>query len=147
MMKPLALALMLLPAAGFAGGLSIENPMIPLAPPSAMTHAGYLTLVNEGSETRHLVGVTSESYAMAHLHQSAETEGVATMTMVHQIDIAPGQTIAFAPGGLHVMLMRPNEPLKSGGMVEFTLHFANGETVPVSAKVMKLSHNTHAHDS
>jgi copper(I)-binding protein len=142
-----ALCLALTPALAAADGLTVSGAMVPLAPPSAMAHAGYFTLENTGTTTRSLVGVTAAGYAMAHLHQSADAGGVATMSMVHQIDIAPGQSVAFAQGGLHVMLMRPKAPLALGGTVPFTLEFANGETVPVSAEVMKIKHSAHSHGS
>ena len=75
---------------------------------------------------------------MSHLHQSADVDGIATMTAMHQLDIKPGQTITLAPGGLHVMLMQPRAPLSLGGTVALELNFANGETVLVDATVVRL---------
>lgn len=66
-----------------------------------------MTLTNTGQATRSLIGVSATGYHMAHLHRSEEKDGVAMMSAVHQLDIAPGQTVTFEHGGLHVMLMHP----------------------------------------
>lgn len=140
-----AIALALLPTVVMAEGLSVDRPMVPMAPPGAMAHAAYFTLTNSGEEPRQLIGVTAEGYAMAHLHLSEIKNDVATMSSMDLVEIAPGQSVAFEQGGLHVMLMRPEAPLEDGAMVNLTLEFANGETLPVSAMVMKMMGASHSH--
>ena len=117
----------------------VRDAYIPVAPPGAMAHAAYMLLENPSEQTRSLIGASAPGYAMAHLHSSQSNDGVMTMTMVEQVDIAPGQSIALAPGGLHIMLMRPSAELAAeagaGYMVDVTLLFANGETQTVSAQM------------
>ena len=141
-----ALALMLLPTALTAGEVIVEHPMVPLAPPGVMAHAAYFTLTNTGDAPRQLIGVTAEGYMMAHIHKTEVKDDIATMSSVDVLEIAPGQSVAFEQGGLHVMLMRPATPLEEGGSVDIMLEFANGEALPVSAKVMPIG-AAHAHDS
>jgi len=114
-----------------AQDLSVTNGYVPVAPPSAMAHAAYFELTNESDVSRSLIGVSAEGYAMAHIHQSSEQDGIATMAMLHQLDIAPGQSVAFKPGGLHVMLMRPTASRALGEMVELELQFSDGQTLAV----------------
>ncbi|MGR3512883.1 MAG: copper chaperone PCu(A)C [Paracoccaceae bacterium] len=142
-----ALALMLLPTALTAGELTVENPMVPLAPPGVMAHAAYFTLTNSGDAPRQLIGVSAEGYMMAHIHKTEVKDDIATMTSVDLLEVAPGQAIAFEQGGLHVMLMRPQAPLAEGETVDLTLEFANGERLPVAATVMPMKGNMHSHDS
>ena len=143
-----AFALMFLPSVVLAGDLAVEGAIVPLAPPSAMAHAAYFTLTNSGDAPRQLVGVKADGYMMAHVHKSEVKDDVATMSSVDLIEIAPGQSIAFEQGGLHIMLMKPQAPLKDGGSVALTLKFANGETLPVEAKVMPMkAMHTHEHGS
>lgn len=118
-----------------AESIRIEGAYVPLAPPGVMSHAAYMTLENGGEEKRSLVGVAAVGYAMAHLHKSEHQDGVATMSMIHQLDIDPGQTVSFEPGGLHIMLMRPEGKGELGGEVALTLTFANGEELPVTATI------------
>lgn len=139
-------AFLCLPTSLFAGGLTVDAPMVPLAPPGVMAHAAYFTLSNTGDTPRHLIGVTADGYMMAHIHKSEMTDDVATMSSVDLVEITPGKSIAFEPGGLHVMLMRPAAPTEAGDTVQLTLEFANGETIPVSAKVMPMA-ESHAHEN
>lgn len=141
-----ALALMVLPTTLFAGDLTVENPMVPLAPPGVMAHAAYFTLANSGKAPRQLIGVSAEGYAMAHIHKTEVKDDIATMSSVDLIEIAPGQSVAFEQGGLHVMLMRPEVAMAEGDTVSLTLEFANGETLPVAAKVIPMMGGTHSHD-
>lgn len=142
-MRPLlALFALTLPSAALADGLTVDAATVPLAPPTARAHAAYVTLTNTGSETRSLTGVSAPGYMMVHLHQSAETDGIVTMTPVDQLDIPPGTTLTMARGGLHIMLMRPETPLAEGGEVPLTLEFANGDTLSVIATVVPLGHGS-----
>ncbi len=136
------IATLVAPVIASAEGLAIKSPFIPAAPPSAMAHAAYMTLSNEGAEARQLIGVTAEGYMMAHIHLSSEKDGVATMTGVDVIEIASGQSVVFERGGLHVMLMRPMAPKSVGESVGLVLEFADGTTQSVSVPVMPLDHGS-----
>lgn len=130
----LTAALLLAPAAQ-AGGLMATDAWSPLAPPGAGAHAAYLTLANHSDRPRTLVGAEAEGYAAASLHESREVGGAAVMAPVDQLEIAPHGTVALAPGGLHVMLMRPAGRQKAGGATRLTLRFADGEALEVLAQV------------
>lgn len=118
-----------------AQDIKIDGAYVPLAPPGVMTHAAYLTLKNTGDQPRSLIGVSAKGYGMAHLHQSKTHDGITAMSMVHQLDIASGQTIALKPESFHIMLMHPKGKPVAGDTVLLTLHFANGEEILVSAPV------------
>ncbi|MEM7670633.1 MAG: copper chaperone PCu(A)C, partial [Pseudomonadota bacterium] len=108
-------------------------------------HAAYFTLANSGEAPRQLIGVSAEGYAMAHVHKTEVKDDIATMSSVDLIEIAPGQTVAFEQGGLHIMLMRPEAAKAEGDTVSLTLEFANGKTLSVAAKVMPVMGGTHSH--
>lgn len=122
-------------AAAMAQDVYVKQAYVPLAPPGMMTHVAYMTLENTSDEVRSLIGVKAAGYGMAHVHLSAEKYGVATMSMVHQLDIAPGTSVALAPGSFHIMLMHPKAMLTAGDVVALELQFANGEAQDVLAKV------------
>lgn len=135
MFRLVVLAAMLLPMPVFAEDLIVVEAWVPAAPPTAMAHAAYVTLQNRGAEPRVLVGVRADGYAMSHLHESRETDGIATMTMLHQVEIPAGGMLLMKPGGLHVMLMGPDAPNPTGDFVSLTLTFTNGETQTIDAAV------------
>lgn len=146
-MMRFALALMLLPSQVLAGDLFVDEPVVPLAPPGAMAHAAYFTLTNNGTVPRQLIGVSADGYMMAHVHKTEVKNDVASMLSVDLLEIAPGQSVDFERGGLHIMLMRPNAPLKEGNSVELVLEFANGETMAIAAKVVPTVSRAHLHGS
>lgn len=132
-----AAAALILPTFASADGIFVSNAWVPLTPPNVRTHAAYFTLANEGDTPRNLVGIEADGYAMAHLHKSMDMDGVAMMHAVDQISLAPGQQVAFAQGGLHVMLMSSMAPRADGDEISLTLIFADGEEIPVTATVKR----------
>lgn len=133
--RPLALAAMLLPFPAIADDLVVVDAWVPAAPPTAMSHAAYVTLHNHGDAARVLTGASADGYKMTHLHESKESDGVATMAMLHQITIPAGGMLMMQPGGLHVMLMGPQNPVAEGESIALTLTFENGDTMMVDALV------------
>jgi len=133
------------PSASAQERLELTDAWIRLAPPSAHHHAGYLTLVNGGKDARQLVGAASPDYAKVELHASRVSGGIATMEPVAQVEIAAGQSVKFAPGGLHLMLIGPKAPQKEGASVAFTLSFADGSTLAGKATVKRDGGGGHKH--
>lgn len=98
----------------------------------------YLKIENHGSTEDKLLSVATPAAAMAHLHQSATTNGVMTMAAVAPVVIKPGETIELAPGGLHVMLMSLKAPLETGQTVPLVLKFERAGVIEVQAEVRGL---------
>ena len=146
-MMAAALMLLLAGASGAGAGerLEVTGGWVRHAPASAQNHAGYLTLANAGATAQTLVAVESPAYAKVELHLSHVRGGIATMEPVAQVEIAPGQTVSFAPGGLHLMLIGPKAPMKLGSSVDLTLSFGDGSRLAARAVVRKDAASGHHH--
>ena len=118
-----------------AQDIKATNAYVPQSPPGSMAQAAYMKLENTTNRLRSVIGVEAVGYGMAHLHMSESKDGIATMSMVHQLDLAPGQSVVLQPGSLHIMLMRPETPAKVGDVVDLKLLFADGEPLNVAAEV------------
>ena len=116
------------------GGAWIRQP-----PPGSDVAAVYLSLLNAGTETVTLTGVDTPVAAMAMMHETLESAGQSQMRMLASVSVAPGKSIAFTPGGRHIMLQGLAHPLQVGERVPITLHFAEGITLHVVALVRPLS--------
>ena len=133
MFKPLV-RLALFVAAGvisltaLAGGATIAEPWLRYVPGGAPS-AGYFRLTNEGDRPISLVGAECGDFGRVMMHRTIERGGISTMRPVHEITIAPGKSVAFEPGGYHLMLMRPKHPLRPGGRLPVTLRFSDGSTL------------------
>jgi periplasmic copper chaperone A len=51
------------------------------------------------------------------------------MSDVASVDVAAGATVKFAPGGYHLMCMKPGPTLQIGAKVPVTLDFGDGTKV------------------
>lgn len=120
---------------GHHDGVMVEHPWARTT--GTMTRAGavYMTVKNGSHEMVTLTGVATERAKVAEIHQSSEEGGVMKMRMVESLPIAPGETIEFAPGGYHVMLIGLTEPLKEGDVFPITLTFDKAGSVPVIVTV------------
>jgi copper(I)-binding protein len=90
------------------------------------TAAGFMTVTNRGKTADALVAVETTLAKRAELHRSSMTGGVMRMAPVDRVQLAPGASAIFAPGGLHVMLVGLKAPLKVGDRAPATLVFASG---------------------
>lgn len=109
-------------------GISIGKPWIRMIIPQRPA-AGYFTLSNDGDTPRALVGAASPGCGTLMLHESTSAGGVDQMEMVSSIPVPAHGSVAFAPGGYHLMCMSPAESLRPGSSVPVTLSFADGNTV------------------
>ena len=122
-----------------AQDIKATDAYVPQSPPGSMAQAAYMNLENTSDKVRSVIGVKASGYGMAHLHTSEIKDGVATMSMVHQLDIAPGQSVSLKPGSFHIMLMRPETMAKVGDTVNLKLLFADGDALEVTAEVKSRS--------
>jgi periplasmic copper chaperone A len=119
---------LLLSAAAQAAGPTIGNAWF-RALPAQLPAGGYFDLHNGGAKTISLVGADSPACGMLMLHKSERSGGMEHMTEVARVDVPPGGTVSFAPGGYHLMCMDPMPMLKIGARVPVTLQFADGTSL------------------
>lgn len=74
-------------------------------PPGAAVTAAYGSLMNHGSDTVTIVNLTSTAGAEAQMHDVIADGDQRTMVRLNSVDIAPGESLVFEPGGRHIMLL------------------------------------------
>jgi copper(I)-binding protein len=112
--------------ASAAGHLVVENAWIRAAPPGARMLAGYALLKNAGDVPVVVTGASSADFGDVSLHESYSENGVERMRALDNIAIAPGASVAFAPGGRHFMLMDGRRMLKPGDAVKIRISTQSG---------------------
>lgn len=132
----LPLILLILPVTAIAE-LQISNAWIKNLPPMMTMRAGYMSIHNPTDNTVTLVGVSSDRFAKVEFHESIADEGVVRMEMLHHLIIAPGATVELAPGGKHLMMMKPSEPTKPGETIEIKLKLDDGSEQELKMQVKK----------
>lgn len=98
--------------------------------------AVYFMVENPTSQEDSLVNVYSQVADAAEVHVSKISEnGVVSMEPQEIVHVAPDSQVEFAPGGLHVMLIRLNRDLLEGDVVELTLEFERAGEIAIMATV------------
>lgn len=120
-----------------AGPIKIEYLWIRSAPASAPVLGGYMTLTNDGPGSDRLVGASTPAAQRVEIHESTVMDGVAKMRRLDGVSVAPGQTVSLGPGGIHLMLFSPTNPLSAGQTVPAILEFEKAGKINVQFTVQK----------
>ncbi len=139
MKRVIAVCLTVYSSLTFAADMSFSNAYIPLMPPASMAYAAYMSISNASEQPRKVVGVSAEGFAMADIHKSMIKDGVVSMELVHELNVPAGETITLVPGGIHVMLMKPDAAFMKGDTVTIQFMFADGEVAKVEATLGRLN--------
>lgn len=119
--------------------MMIQDAYVRATPPNAQNSAAFLQLMNHSNEAVSLVAASSDVAKKVELHNHIMADGMMKMRQVESIEVGAMETVSLQPGGLHIMLMGINAPLKEGQEVAFTLTFASGETVSFTAPVKSIN--------
>ena len=105
--------------------------------PAAQENPGAAYFTISGGEAPVSLLVVSAPFAIrTELHQSmAGNDNMMSMKPLKQVDVPARGTVAFAPGGLHVMLFDVGPAVHAGTHVPLTLGFADGRKITVDAEV------------
>ena len=129
------MAWMSLAATVEAADLQVRDAWARATPPGAGVAAVYLTLVG-GDAADRLVAVHTDRAAMTQVHAVTESDGMARMRETNRLEVPAHAKVAFAPGGLHLMLMNLAAPLVAGQTFGVTLTFERAGTRHVDVEVL-----------
>lgn len=119
-----------------AGAATLQSAQVSAArivmpPPGAPMAAGYFELHNPGRTALVLEAVESAAFTSVEMHETVEEGGVIRMRPLANATIAPGETLRFEPGGMHLMLMGPElgnaGPMPASLMLTLRLRAASGD--------------------
>lgn len=132
-------ALVLLASAAVAQQppLVVQNAWIRTTPGTDIA-AAYLTLRNVSATAVTITGVESPIASHAMIHETTTQDGQSRMRPHEQLVVAPGATVKFQPGGLHIMLHNLKQPLAVGQTVPLVITLAGSPALQVTATVRPL---------
>ena len=123
------------PAPDAPPGMTLSDARIQLPLVSGRPGAAYFTVSQANGAPRKLVGVAVEMAGRAEMH---ETKG-GTMAPIAEVEVGPGKTIKFAPGGYHVMLFDLDPKLRFAKDAELTVTFDGGDKASARAPVTTMA--------
>jgi hypothetical protein len=146
-MRPLGiaiLALTLLAAAPpvLAGGedVVIEDAWSRASIGTSRPGVAYMTLRNTGAEPVAVTGLSTDLAMMPMIHATTtDAQGVTRMSHMQEVVVDAGETVALAPGGLHVMLMDLQRPMVEGENYTLSVIFADGTEATVEVPILGIA--------
>lgn len=121
-----------------ASEITVTDGQVRVPMPGRTVTAGYFTIHNHTASTVSLTAVQSDAFERAELHQHTHQDGVMRMEQVAQIEIPANSKVSLQPGGLHLMLFNPLQPLMAGESVTVTLSFSDGEAMTLSMPLTEM---------
>ena len=118
------------------GELEIGHPWSRATPPAAKVAGGFLKITNRGTTPDRLVSATFDGSSTVEIHEMAHANGVMTMReLAKGIEIKPGETIEFKPGGYHLMFIGLKDRLVEKQRLKGVLVFEKAGRVEVEFAV------------
>lgn len=124
--------------AGAADNVSVQDPYVRLAPPSAPATGAFMVIRNAGDKDVRVVKADNPVSKATELHTYVNEGGVMKMRPIPAIEIKAKGEAVLKPGG-HVMMIDLKVPMKEGDTVPITLTFDDGSSKQVDARVVRPS--------
>jgi hypothetical protein len=119
-----------------AGDIVVEKPWARATPKGAEVGGGYVTIQNKGAGPDRLTGGTAD-FATVEVHETTKENGVSKMRELKDgLTIPSHGSVAFSPGGYHIMFTHLTHPLTEGESVKATLNFEHAGPIEVEFSVM-----------
>jgi len=83
--------------------------------------AGYFDIQNNSDKAIKIIDSSSPAFDLTMIHNTVIEDGIAKMVHLDGLTIPANSKVSLAPSGKHVMLMRPESPLKQGDSITLTL--------------------------
>ena len=128
-MKKLVFSALLAASTLMAADISLENVRARDTKPGTNNSAIFMNIKNASNADVKLVGVHSSVCKSTEIHTHKMENGMMAMVQVEDAIIPKNGETKLAPGGLHIMLMDLNRPIKDGDNVDLELKFSNGESI------------------
>ncbi len=98
-----------------------------------------VTIENRGDGADRLIGADTDAALAIEIHRTViEDDGRAFMRLLEDVVIEAGETVRFRPGGLHLMVVVPDERVRVGGTFSVTLRFERSAPVTLDVEVVDL---------
>jgi copper(I)-binding protein len=129
-----------------ADGITVEGAWARTSPAGAVNGAVYLRVTAAADDAITGAAVASDVAASAEVHETvtsgstgggmaAGTSPSMSMRQVERIALPAGSTVAFEPGGYHIMLLGLAAPLVRGSTINVTLSFEKAGPLDVEVPV------------
>lgn len=119
--------------------IRVEQAWSRATPPGAPVGAAYLSITNVSGQADRLISAKSDRARKVEIHEAQMNNGVMRMRPITGgLVIGPGETVAFQPGGLHLMLTGLHSPLRKGERLRLVLSFEMSDEISINVPVLAI---------
>lgn len=130
--------------AGLLTALEFDDGFVRGLPPGQKNTAAFFTITNPDAKAWTIVRVTTSVAEHVEIHRHEHKNGMMAMREVDALTVEPQSSLQFAPGGLHLMLIGLQQPLREDDRVTLQFYSAAGESVSTEFPVISVV-NEHRH--
>lgn len=123
------LALMLAACGGSTTSLTIADATYRAPLTDGGVGVAYFAITSSTADR--ITGVSSPQAERIEMHSSVTHDGMATMEKLDSVDLPAGQTVTFAPRGLHLMVFSP-QPVEPGATFPIRIDLESGRNETIS---------------
>jgi copper(I)-binding protein len=123
--------------------VTVTDATVRLLPPGVPNTAAYFSIQNSSDTDQILIGASADFATKAEIHNHILVDDMMRMQQQSEVVIKAGETVQFAPGGLHIMLFGLKQPLKEGQSVKISVQTQDGESIIITANVARPSVHKH----
>lgn len=134
----LTLAALLLAGCGGDAGVSVSDARVRAVIPGQDKTAGYFELRNGTDTTLRLIGASSATVRAIEMHETVQKDGLSRMRRLDAVEIAPGDSVRFEPGGRHLMLFGVESADAGDPPLEMTLQLDGSAPITVKFEVVPI---------
>lgn len=116
-------------APAWAGEIAVTGAQLRASMGQSRNTAGYMTIVNSDTKPDRLLSASCACGAKVEAHRTSVSSGMSGMAPAGPVVVPARGSVAFQPGGLHLMVMGLKAPLKAGAAQEITLRFERAGAV------------------
>lgn len=107
----------------------LKDGWVRLGPVAMPMSAGFGRIENPCPRPVAVVSARSAAFGDVSIHESRIVDGVNRMRELSELPVAAKSSATLAPGGLHLMLMRPAAALNEGDRIVVTFRLKDGREV------------------
>jgi copper(I)-binding protein len=123
----------------YAGGIEVNAPWTRATVAGASVAAGFLVVVNKGTEADRLTGASTDAAQKVEIHEMQMDGDIMKMRALPEgLEIKPGETVTLKPGGVHLMILGLKPRLLPGATLPVTLSFAKAGQIAVVLPVQSV---------
>ena len=104
-------------------------------PPVVPMRAGYVNITNPSNEDVVITAMQSDAFETVELHETTMKDGMMQMVQQDSMLIPANGSISLKPGGKHIMLINPLNPLAIGDKVNLTVTFGDSKAQKIQLEV------------